>query len=571
MSPSLPGQGHSSPAGGVPVALMMGGTSAGLPLDTDVDIDDAGSSQSFIKSDSSSPDPESDKPRFVQRRPPSKLSAGGFRRKHGPLSGTKKAAKAASKAASESSSRENGSQSPPSSPNPIIPRKAEDWEPWKNILHDLYITKNIILRDIIVIMDQTHNVRATPKMYKNQFARWNFFKYSVKRRPRSDGGSDEGRDEHRENGALVPTRPNADVFEGLVMPVLHETNRARVMQAGLRGVRDFLQVSFNMDATAQMDMVMLGYQDPSFRYFTAAMDLFDLKENDQGGLILRRAFLQIEDLMSKMTLKAFSDLCVTIPHLLIESGRPDILTAYIRYLSGLTATKYPDHPIRQVVASFAELLDEPQAMMRYIMALSKANFDTILQVSDDSKDRTRKWAQNHYLACQRTTLDLGNNGSTPKHAHSMLRVESQSVYWAQHLIMNDPESDKLAELWLFRNFPDDFAPRTEFFVEKVRGMGEAGQLPPEFARMMECLYIGWLNDYYESMENWPKVFEWARRGLLLSNGEQYQVWSIHLEELQRKYGSVEEAEEMRRRRLSHQFLEKVRLEVEQMTLSSSEA
>lgn len=44
---------------------------------------------------------------------------------------------------------------------PMVPRKADDWEPWKNIIHQLYIVQNHILKDIIVIMESTHNFKAT--------------------------------------------------------------------------------------------------------------------------------------------------------------------------------------------------------------------------------------------------------------------------------------------------------------------------------------------------------------------------------------------------------------------------
>lgn len=44
---------------------------------------------------------------------------------------------------------------------PIIPRKIQDWEPWKGVLYELYITQNRILRDIIGIMETKHNLRAT--------------------------------------------------------------------------------------------------------------------------------------------------------------------------------------------------------------------------------------------------------------------------------------------------------------------------------------------------------------------------------------------------------------------------
>lgn len=44
---------------------------------------------------------------------------------------------------------------------PMVPRKAEDWEPWKNVIHQLYIVQNHILKDIIVIMEDTYRFKAT--------------------------------------------------------------------------------------------------------------------------------------------------------------------------------------------------------------------------------------------------------------------------------------------------------------------------------------------------------------------------------------------------------------------------
>ncbi len=56
---------------------------------------------------------------------------------------------------------EVGFQSPQAPGQPIIPRKVKDWDPWKGVLHELYITQNRILRDIIGIMETKHNLRAT--------------------------------------------------------------------------------------------------------------------------------------------------------------------------------------------------------------------------------------------------------------------------------------------------------------------------------------------------------------------------------------------------------------------------
>jgi len=122
--------------------------------DGHVDDDDL-----LLKDDSSSPSPESEKPAFVERRPPSKFPPGASRRIPTAQSGRSVSAIAkTTKGSKVSSSKNRGSPSPG---NPVIPRRAEDWEPWKQVLHELYISQNRFLRDIIVIMETNYNLRAT--------------------------------------------------------------------------------------------------------------------------------------------------------------------------------------------------------------------------------------------------------------------------------------------------------------------------------------------------------------------------------------------------------------------------
>src|SRR4051812_3572060 len=98
-------------------------------------------------------------------------------------------------------------------------------------------------------------------MYKNQFARWNFFKYSIKRRPRNKSTQES---ESSQTGALVSA--SRSPVDGLISPLLHDSSHTRIMQAGLAMVRDFLKVYINIDPTAPSDMVVYGYEDPCFRY-----------------------------------------------------------------------------------------------------------------------------------------------------------------------------------------------------------------------------------------------------------------------------------------------------------------
>jgi hypothetical protein len=119
--------------------------------DHDVNHDSADDSDQFIREDDdSSPSPESDKPRILHHRPPSLFQSAAARKR------------AAAKSALSSSSRASSSTGPGSPSSAlIVPRRAEDWEPWRSVIRDLYITQNVILKDVMAIMEEKHNLRAT--------------------------------------------------------------------------------------------------------------------------------------------------------------------------------------------------------------------------------------------------------------------------------------------------------------------------------------------------------------------------------------------------------------------------
>ncbi|KAM7218867.1 hypothetical protein V8F06_005747 [Rhypophila decipiens] len=545
----------------------------------------------YIKEDSESP-PAEDGKHVIHRRRPQQSKPAANRTASGR---TLKSTKLTSKSGASVSRPGQGH----SSHLPIIPRKAEDWDPWKSILHELYITQNRILRDIINIMDTTYNLKATPKMYKNQFARWGFFKYAVKHRPRikSDARALKENSDDDPQDMMLDDDEALDSFDTAVMPLIHQNDSTRTMQSGMTAVQHFLHGYIDLDATHVREDAIFSLHEPMYRYFKAAMDLFDLNENVQGGRVLRLAFLQIEPMINNPNIKSFADLCLLVPHLLLESDRRDILAAYLTYLTRLATVKFGHHPMADIVASFAELMNRPEDIMRYIMILSQINAETLSGV-DNMNNHTQEWAKNVFLGCQRTIqanpntiqttkqIEPGSpsspngNGATTlrfnnsalmkmgklKHDHHMIRLEAQGVYWAQKLVLQDPEADDLATQWLHGNYEPDFAERAEAYQEKIQARIDAGLVPPGMERLMESLCLGWLNDYYETTENWPKVFEWGRRGLQFADNEQFAIWSMNLENLMRKFGNQEEADELRRQRLEHQWVEKVRREVEELSL-----
>ncbi|KAK0715295.1 Clr5 domain-containing protein [Lasiosphaeris hirsuta] len=51
------------------------------------------------------------------------------------------------------------------------PTKAEDWEPYRDIIAQLYTTMK--LKDVMLEMQMIHHFKATEKQYKTQLKKWN--------------------------------------------------------------------------------------------------------------------------------------------------------------------------------------------------------------------------------------------------------------------------------------------------------------------------------------------------------------------------------------------------------------
>ena len=359
-----------------------------------------------------------------------------------------------------------------------------------------------------------------------------------------------------------------DSLDHAIIPMVHQNDNSRTMQSGMTAVQHFLHGYIDVDASHVGEDVIIALHEPMYRYFKAAMDLFDLNEHVQGGQVLRLAFLQLEPLISNPSIKSFADICLLVPHLLLESNRKDILSAYLQYIIRLATVKYGHHPLADVVASFAELMNRPEDIMRYITALSQINAETLSNV-DGMTQQTQEWAKNLFMGVQRTLKHSTTDGTLVKwnrKDHHMIRLEAQGVYWAAKLVLQDPEADALATQWLNMQFEPDFAQRAEAFYLQIQARIEAGYVPPGMERLMNSLLLGWLNDYYETQEDWPKVFEWGKKGLAFADNEQYVIWSVNLEQLMRRHGSVEEADELRKMRLESEWFESVRVQVEDLSL-----
>ncbi len=56
---------------------------------------------------------------------------------------------------------EDGNGATPEHDRPLIPTKQEHWDNQKVNIEELYVIKNLILKEVIDIMHQAHNFKAT--------------------------------------------------------------------------------------------------------------------------------------------------------------------------------------------------------------------------------------------------------------------------------------------------------------------------------------------------------------------------------------------------------------------------
>lgn len=141
-----------------PLALLAAAEDVtGLVLDGDAHV--------FIKEESSSPLPDDDRSPLTARMQPLKFKpAPSPPKAPSPPPGnttSQQVVKTGRLGGRTSAASKAASVRPQPRGQLIVPRRPDDWEPWKDVLHELYIAQNRILRDIIDIMETKYGLRAT--------------------------------------------------------------------------------------------------------------------------------------------------------------------------------------------------------------------------------------------------------------------------------------------------------------------------------------------------------------------------------------------------------------------------
>ncbi|KAK5654075.1 hypothetical protein OQA88_7755 [Cercophora sp. LCS_1] len=228
---------------------------------------------------------------------------------------------------------------------PRHPTKQSDWEAVRPIIKDLYLLKNVRLKDVIEIMQTLHHFRATARMYKAQFTKWSWHKYSTTssaRHPR------KGKRLLHPPATQLP--PQSTKFDTHVI----EPPASRALSSALTEIRTLI-LTWASTSRATPFTRLSDYNPTMISHFVSS--LLQLQRGDiiHGGRLLRAAFLELEDLVEHGHIAGVWDCIVAIPTLANNYQRGDILDMFLCYLARLCAMKRPGHPMEAIIAAVRNL------------------------------------------------------------------------------------------------------------------------------------------------------------------------------------------------------------------------
>ncbi|KAK3364622.1 Clr5 domain-containing protein [Lasiosphaeria hispida] len=247
-----------------------------------------------------------------------------------------------------------------------IPTKPADWEAVKDIIEGLYIHNNVRLKDVIAAMQTAYRFRATARMYKAQFAKWNWHKYSTGPSVSSRQGGKDHSTRYGKKKKGIPRvflaevlRQDAETKQQLQTRLL-EGEESRHLTTTMSAYRSFLLGWSEQDPrwrNATCFTKMGHYNSTMVSHFLGALIQLEQREYSHGGRLLRAAFLELEDLLLDGHVAAIWDCCVSVPQLAVNHGRSDILLTFLRYLSRLCTLRAPNHPLTNISRSTLALVE----------------------------------------------------------------------------------------------------------------------------------------------------------------------------------------------------------------------
>ena len=419
-------------------------------------------------------------------------------------------------------------------------------------------------------------------MYKAQFAKWGWSKYNSKRLRRdiSSGKSVEKshgkscRRVRRRRGALeqalsqvvensqdnqIVRRPTTTAPPGFVLQMTHESDAARNIEAVLADIRShvfgFYTRKREWIETPETGLIS-AYNYGFYESFRVAMDNFLMNEHTNGGEMIRRAFLEVEDAVNADYTTTFYFLFIDLPDLFLDYGRHDILTILLGHISKLASVKLRDKILGHGFTSLHALVRQNPAMLRHYIGTASLLWTDLLQQLRGPQDRSTLLAKRNYLRHSRSIEKSRMEELCQGYYH--LLTECQAVYGEKHSASQHLEDIILLIQFNYDMFLDDFEKRNQRLITDIcNKYGGQTSASPNWDILDRNIYSNCferLGAFYTKKNEMQRAIICQRKA---HEGWRTRYWHIEVERALAATGRIFECETVRKCRLESQYFRRL--------------
>lgn len=193
--------------------------------------------------------------------------------------------------------------------------------------------------------------------------------------------------------------------------ILHANDTTRYIQSILTDIKSHVCEIFSRkpdwhQSRASKIGLISAYEYSSYDHFVIAMDAFVKNEHTNGGEMLRRAFLEVEEAIQTDYASTFYFFFIDLPDLFLHYGRHDILTILLGHIKRLTrAVTLRERISGTGFASLHALAETDPAYLRHYIATASALWCDLLADLRGPMDRSTLLARRNHLRHDRSSPD----------------------------------------------------------------------------------------------------------------------------------------------------------------------
>lgn len=183
----------------------------------------------------------------------------------------------------------------------------------------------------------------------------------------------------------------------------HVNDTTRYVQSILTDIRSHVcnvfthQPNWHNSRATKIGLIK-AYDYLSYDHFNIAMDAFVKNEHSNGGEILRKAFLEVEDAIQTDYSSTFYFLFIDLPDLFLHYNRHDILTILLGHIKRLSGSvRLRDKISGTGFAALHALAETDPSFLQHYITTASALWCDLLSELRGPRDRSTLLAKRNYL------------------------------------------------------------------------------------------------------------------------------------------------------------------------------